>query len=81
MVDDTDTVRVGGLTLHECARLISAVKAEHGDDTPLSECIHGRYVEADREDLVAINDAARKWGRVAFDTTLWGAHRKLDDAI
>lgn len=79
--DGDETERVTGLTLPECGRLISAVEREYGDDTPLSMCIQGRYVEGSTGEIVQITEAARKWGRIGFDTTLWGAYLKLDDAL
>jgi hypothetical protein len=77
----TESVRIGGLTLHQTANALSAISAEHGDDSPLKTCVHRGYVEGPPEDLREIAEACRKWGSREFSVSTWGVYEIIDDAL
>jgi len=76
-----DTYRVGGLTMHQCGRLLAAVESVDIADDDLRRCIHGRYVRGTEQQLRELASIARKLGVSEWDTTLYGAAERIDGEL
>jgi len=79
--DDSETVRIDGLTVFMCGRLLSAAKAVYGGDSDEWRAVQGTHVVADRATVQRLEAAARRLAVREFDTTLYRAAERLDGGL
>ena len=79
--DGDETVRIEGFRPHECAHLLSAAKAEFGEDSPQWRAVHSTHVVAERDVLCRLEAAARRLAVREWDTTLYRAAQRIDDGL